>query len=102
MLDRRFPFTVGWGVVAIDAPSAPADLRPWCAYVDRFLAGGGVVVCDVAALPDMGLLAVDAFARLQLSAQRSGCDLRARGACDELLRLWRWVGLSGVGPLPAD
>ena len=71
MLDRRLPFTVGWGLV----------------------------VCDLAELPDAALATVDALARLQLSARRSGCELRARGARAEFVGLWHWVGLGGVGPL---
>jgi hypothetical protein len=58
----------------------------------------GWVVCDVDALaPDAA--AVDALARLQLSARRLGLDVGLGNASDELLELIALVGLCDVLPV---
>jgi hypothetical protein len=41
---------------------------------------------------------VDALARLQLAAQRHGCQVRLRHASDELLQLVAFMGLAEVLP----
>jgi ABC-type transporter Mla MlaB component len=62
-----------------------------------------IVVCDVCDLePDA--VTVDALARLQLAAQRSGCRIQLRGASADLCALIQFMGLSDVictwSPLP--
>jgi hypothetical protein len=58
------------------------------------------VVCDVGAVaPDAP--AVDALARLQLTARRLGLDVGLRNASDELLELISLVGLCDVLPVCA-
>jgi hypothetical protein len=53
------------------------------------------IVCDVGALaPDAG--AVDALARLQLTARRLGLEIRLRHASGELQELLAFVGLRDV------
>jgi STAS domain len=53
------------------------------------------IVCDVGALaPDAGSL--DALARLQLTANREGLDLRLSRVSRELLDLLELAGLTGV------
>ena len=53
------------------------------------------IVCDVGALaPDAG--AVDALARLQLTAGRLGLEIRLHRASTELLELIAFVGLRDV------
>jgi ABC-type transporter Mla MlaB component len=56
-----------------------------------------VALCDV-----RGVVAdaatVDALARLQLAARRAGCQVRLRGASDELVRLLAFLGLRDVIP----
>jgi hypothetical protein len=53
------------------------------------------IICDVGALaPDA--TAIDALARLRLTARREGLDLRLRGASRELCELLAFAGLDGV------
>lgn len=56
------------------------------------------VICDVRALSDADVGAVDALARLQLAAHRIGRSIRLRAASEELLGLLVLVGLSDVLP----
>jgi hypothetical protein len=53
------------------------------------------IVCDVGALPADGVV-VDALARLLLSAQRQGMELRLSHASSELQALLAFVGLADV------
>ena len=83
---------------AIHGPILVADLPGLCARVCGVLEqSGGVVHCDVAGVePDA--VTVDALARLQLGAQRQGCQVRLRNASRELLELVAFMGLSDVLP----
>ena len=54
-----------------------------------------MALCDVAGVePDA--VAVDALARLQLAAKRTGCRVRLQNASNELLELVSFMGLDGV------
>jgi ABC-type transporter Mla MlaB component len=54
-----------------------------------------IVCCDVAGIePDA--VSVDALARLQLAARRSGCRVEFQGASPELRSLIDFMGLAGV------
>ena len=56
-----------------------------------------VAVCDVQGVePDA--VTVDALARLQLAAQRTGCRVLLRNASEELLELVAFMGLMDVLP----
>jgi hypothetical protein len=55
--------------------------------------GGGVVVCDVTGLGPPGLAAVDALARMELTARRAGGRIRLRGPDPALRALLDLVGL---------
>ena len=55
-----------------------------------------VVVCDVVALADPDCAAVDALARLQLTARRLGHRLVLRGVSPDLQALLCFAGLSEV------
>jgi hypothetical protein len=59
------------------------------------------VTCDVGALGCPDAVAVDALARLQLTAQRLGRSIRLRHACEEFEDLLAFVGLRSVLPLSA-
>ena len=81
-------------VRVLGTPDARAVL---CAQVRRLLARGDVdvVTCDLsAAVPDLG--AVDALARLQLTAQRLGGRIRLRSAPADLARLIDFCGVESV------
>jgi ABC-type transporter Mla MlaB component len=81
---------------AIRGPIARGDLPGLCDRVCALLRGScGDVDCDVRGVePDA--VTVDALARLQLGAQRSGCRVRLRGASPELAALVELMGLSQV------
>jgi ABC-type transporter Mla MlaB component len=84
---------------AVWGPIAPDDLPGLCDRVCALLttAGPGVAFCDVCGVePDA--VTVDALARLQLAARRTGCRVRLRHASDELLELVSFMGLQDVLP----
>jgi ABC-type transporter Mla MlaB component len=84
---------------AIGGPIAHADLPGLCDRVCGLLRGSGaaVAVCDVRGV-DPDAVTVDALARLQLAARRTGCQVRLRNASDELLELLSFMGLRDVLP----
>jgi ABC-type transporter Mla MlaB component len=57
------------------------------------------VICDTAAVTAPDAVIVDALARLQLTAKRSGSTLQIRHAGDELLGLIELAGLTDVVPV---
>ena len=83
---------------AIRGPIERSDLTGLCERVCEVLQGSsGMLECDVRGVePDA--VTVDALARLQLGARRSGCRVRLRGASPELRRLVELMGLSEVLP----
>jgi len=82
---------------AIHGPITRADLPGLCDRVCALLSGTGAasVRCDVAGV-DPDAVTVDALARLQLTAQRRGCDVRLRSASIVLLELVELMGLTHV------
>ena len=80
-----------WGPITRD------DLPGLCDRVCALLTTNraGVAFCDVQGVePDA--VTVDALARLQLGARRTGCQVRLRNASKELLELVSFMGLSDV------
>jgi STAS domain len=61
-----------------------------------------MVTCDVTALSGPDAVTVEALARLQLLARRSGCRVRLRHARIELRDLLELMGLSEVLPCSSD
>lgn len=61
-----------------------------------------VVVCDVTAMVDPDAETIDALARLQLTARRSGCCIRLRHAGGPLQGLLALTGLAEVVPCAPD
>ena len=89
---RTITFAV-WG------PIDRADLPGLCDRVCALLTSArpGVALCDVRGVePDA--VTVDALARLQLAARRTGCQVRLRNASDALLELVGLMGLRDVLP----
>jgi ABC-type transporter Mla MlaB component len=84
---------------AIEGPIARRDLPGLCARVCELLQNGnaGVALCDVSGV-DVDAVTVDALARLQLGARRSGCRVRLCNASDELRELVAFMGLRDVLP----
>ena len=84
---------------AIWGPIARSDLPGLCDRVCALLVENRpcVALCDVAGVePDA--VVVDALARLQLGAQRTGCRVRLRNASAALLELVAFMGLRDVLP----
>jgi ABC-type transporter Mla MlaB component len=86
-------------VLSITGPITRADLPGLCDRVCAVLTGSGaaVALCDVSGIePDA--VTVDALARLQLAARRSGCQVRLRNASRGLRELVAFMGLRDVLP----
>ena len=84
---------------AVTGPIARSDLPGLCERVCGLLDSSrpDVALCDVAGVePDA--VTVDALARLQLAAQRYGCQVRLHHASSELLELLGFMGLRDVLP----
>ena len=84
---------------SIRGPISRADLGGLTERVCALLreAAAGEALCDVAGVePDA--VTVDALARLQLGASRTGCRVRLCNASPELLELVRFMGLEDVLP----
>jgi ABC-type transporter Mla MlaB component len=81
----------------INGPIARADLpglyRRVCGLLEA--SGAAVAFCEVQRV-NADAVTVDALARLQLAARRRGCQVRLRGASDELRGLVRFMGLGAV------
>ncbi|MET7438437.1 STAS domain-containing protein [Streptomyces sp. NPDC005568] len=82
-------------VLALPGPVTRDAVPRLCARVRAQLeeTGAGVVICDVAGLGPPGLAAVDALARLELTARRAGGRIRLRNADPALRALLGLVGL---------
>jgi ABC-type transporter Mla MlaB component len=92
--------------VTVGRALTPADVAElWAGIRSRLSRRAGtpaVVTCDVAALSHPDAASVEALARLQLLARRSGCRVRLRDACVELRDLLVLMGLSEVLPCSSD
>jgi len=82
---------------SVRGPIARADLPGLCERICALLgsAPGEDACCDVADVPP-DATTVDALARLQLAAQRTGCSIRLRNASPELRELVTFMGLGDV------
>jgi ABC-type transporter Mla MlaB component len=84
---------------AVRGPITRADLpglcERVCALLDR--SRPDVALCDVTGV-EADAVTVDALARLQLAAQRYGCQVRLRHASSELVDLLTFMGLREVVP----
>jgi ABC-type transporter Mla MlaB component len=76
-----------------------ADLPGLYQRVCGLLEGSHALVafCEVQRV-NADAVTVDALARLQLAARRHGCQVRLRGASDELRELVAFMGLADVMP----
>lgn len=81
-------------VLTLAARATPEEVARLCAVLE------GVpptdVICDVGGLAHADLAAVDALARLRLTARRLGHQLTFRGAGADLRALLDLVGLADV------
>ena len=86
-------------ILVLRDPISPSDIDGLCERARMLLRGvrARAFVCDVCGVaPDA--VVVDALARLQLTAKRSGSTLYLRRASDELLELIELAGLTDVVP----
>jgi ABC-type transporter Mla MlaB component len=90
-------FVVGGLVAPDDVPGLCERLRALLQTTEA-----ECVLCDVGALIDPDAASVDALARLQLTAQRLGRQVRIRHATLALVELLALVGLSDVLRLCAE
>jgi ABC-type transporter Mla MlaB component len=85
-------------VLSLGGPLARADLPELCHRGAALLAASGadVLVCDMSTLGKVDAVAVDAVARLQLTARRLGGRICVRHAPSELEELLRFTGLAEI------
>jgi anti-anti-sigma regulatory factor len=85
-------------VFAVGGSLARADLPALCNRVRVLLEASGaeVVLCDVGALVDADAVAIDALARLQLTARRLGSRVCLCHASEELQKLLAFTGFADV------
>ena len=82
---------------SVRGPIARADLPGLCERICELLSSAQDVIasCDVGGVPP-DAVTVDALARLQLAAHRTGCSIRLRNASPELRELVAFMGLGDV------
>jgi ABC-type transporter Mla MlaB component len=82
---------------SVRGPIARADLPGLCERICALLtaAPSKDATCDVAGVP-ADAVTVDALARLQVAARRTGCSIRLHNASPELRELVAFMGLSDV------
>jgi ABC-type transporter Mla MlaB component len=85
-------FTVHGPVVRADLPGLYQRI---CCLLEG--SDARVAFCEVQRV-EADAVTVDALSRLQLAARRHGCQVRLRGASDELRELLGFMGLSAVLP----
>jgi ABC-type transporter Mla MlaB component len=84
-------------VLRVRGPIERADLPGLCDRVCALLSASraSLVTCEVDGVP-ADAVTVDALARLQLAARRTGCTIRLRCASPELRELVAFLGLEDV------
>ena len=82
-----------WGPIRRD--DLPGLTDRVCALLRS--SGAKTAFCDVQRVP-ADAVAVEALARLQLGARRTGCKVRLRNASREMLDLVAFMGLEDVLP----
>ena len=90
---RTIAFTIG-------GPIALAELPALCEEILGQLerSGAKVALCDLDEHVVSDAVAVEALARLQLAAKRTGCAIRLRQASPDLEELLAFAGLDEVVP----
>jgi len=90
------------GLLVIAGPLADGDVQALCERLRAVIATSDaqVVICDVGALP-ANARAIEALARLQLTARRLQRRIRLQRASPELQLLLEFVGLADVVPASA-
>ena len=102
--EARPPTQAGMAGMTLRGVIAPSDISVLCRRVSTLLqrTHADLVVCDVAELVRPDLAAVDALARLQLTARREGAQIRLRHVDERLRELLKMAGLCDVVALGAE
>ena len=84
--------------MVLRGPIAPQDIPALCRYARELLkrSNAELVVCDVGALVAPDAVAVEALARIRLTARRLGRGVRLRHSCRELRELLAFMGLTDI------
>lgn len=96
-MEEGVVFTVSGSIQRSDIPALCERVRS-CLAISR----SRHLICDVGGVLDPDAAAVDALARLHLTARGLGCDVRLRHAGSELQELLDFMGLRDVLPLCQD
>jgi ABC-type transporter Mla MlaB component len=85
-------------VLSLGGPLARSDLPALCERGHALLneSGADVLVCDAGPLAETDAVALEAIARLQLTAMRLGSRLCVHNAAVELEELLRFTGLAEI------
>jgi ABC-type transporter Mla MlaB component len=80
--------------IVVRGPIARSDLPALCDHLSELLemSGASIALCDVCRV-HADAVSVEALARIRLIARAHGCDVRVRGASDELRNLIGFMGL---------
>jgi ABC-type transporter Mla MlaB component len=89
-------FTLGGTIIRAEIPGLCERLL---ALLTRDARQGAMLICDVGGLGRADVTAVEALARLQLTARQRGCRLWLRGASPELRALLALTGLAETLPV---
>jgi hypothetical protein len=91
-------------LLSLGGPLARSDLPALCERGRTLLdeSGADVLVCDAGALVETDAVALEAIARLQLTARRLGSRICVRNAAVELQELLRFTGLAEICGLRLD
>lgn len=91
-------------VIEVEGPLSPELIGRLCERVRALLThtGASVVVCDVNRVAKLDAIAVDALARMQLTASREGGAIVVRHACPGLRDLLDLAGLTDVIALTGE
>ncbi|HYU93000.1 MAG TPA: STAS domain-containing protein [Actinomycetota bacterium] len=93
MADHRGP-----ALLVLRGPIAPQDIPALCRCARELLerSDAELVVCDVETLVAPDAVAVEALARVQLTARQLGRGVRLRHPCHELRELLAFMGLADI------
>ena len=89
-------------VLAVHGRITDETVPQWCARVADLLADPEVdaITCDLSGVVRPDVTALDALARMQLTARRLGRTIRLRHASTEMCALLSLAGLTDVLPAP--
>jgi anti-anti-sigma factor len=93
----------GHVVLAVHGHITAETVPHWCARVADLLADPAIagVTCDLSGVVRPDATALDALARMQLTARRQGRTIRLRHASTEMCALLALAGLTGIVPVDA-